>query len=156
MGRDCHHVANKVGNWCFNPHARVGRDAKRNSLAIRLTVSIHTPVWGVTVFFICELYYFLVSIHTPVWGVTFSLSLWCSRSFVSIHTPVWGVTAEKLTIDLRFLVSIHTPVWGVTKCRVLKVGIFSFNPHARVGRDFHALSAIKTAITFQSTRPCGA
>jgi len=36
----------------------------------------------------------LVSIHTPVWGVTI-LSGDLSRFFiVSIHTPVWGVTAN--------------------------------------------------------------
>ena len=34
------------------------------------TVSIHTPVWGVTLAPIVDFRPFGVSIHTPVWGVT--------------------------------------------------------------------------------------
>ena len=34
----------------------------------------------------------LVSIHTPVWGVTVLGPLGCRIKTVSIHTPVWGVT----------------------------------------------------------------
>ena len=33
----------------FNPHARVGRDLSDTLLIPNLSVSIHTPVWGVTV-----------------------------------------------------------------------------------------------------------
>ena len=55
-------------------------------------VSIHTPVWGVTLISRGIGDYFYVSIHTPVWGVTVALSSLRNDSRVSIHTPVWGVT----------------------------------------------------------------
>ena len=55
-----------------------------------------------------------VSIHTPVWGVTVSLRVSVLHSSVSIHTPVWGVTKTRRAWKCDATVSIHTPVWGVT------------------------------------------
>ena len=98
-------------------------------------VSIHTPVWGVTVFKGQTEVRFNVSIHTPVWGVTYSQVLGLHTSWVSIHTPVWGVTTQ----HFLFLSAL-----------------FGFNPHARVGRDSAATSTFTNEVKFQSTRPCGA
>ena len=36
-----------------------------------LSVSIHTPAWGVTITQAAQQYAAMVSIHTPAWGVTF-------------------------------------------------------------------------------------
>ncbi len=55
---------------------------------------------------------------------------------VSIHTPAWGATAFYLPFLHFPTVSIHTPAWGATsKSRHSCIDCFSFNPHARVGRD---------------------
>ena len=122
---------------CFNPHARVGRDLwPQLPRQDKGTVSIHTPVWGVTFSFSRWCSRSFVSIHTPVWGVTL-LPLF-NRVFcrVSIHTPVWGVTAGAAACMCGLEVSIHTPVWGVTFfCMFLDCKYLCFNPHARVGRD---------------------
>ena len=40
------------------------------SACIMPSVSIHTPVWGVTNTICCKVLAIIVSIHTPVWGVT--------------------------------------------------------------------------------------
>ena len=58
------------------------------------------------------------------------------RVIVSIHTPVWGVTAKDVKLAKNAFVSIHTPVWGVTQqLKAKNQTLWSFNPHARVGRD---------------------
>ena len=54
----------------FNPHARVGRDEYEMLILLRIGVSIHTPVWGVTATNVVKVPDTKVSIHTPVWGVT--------------------------------------------------------------------------------------
>jgi len=79
---------------------------------------------------------------------------------VSIHAPAWGATKDWLReIDCRKDVSIHAPAWGATLTRQALVPLFlfqstrprgarrakikesvwvvlSFNPRARVGRDY--------------------
>ena len=49
VGRDRCSVKPPQRLSCFNPHARVGRDLNEGTLNQILTVSIHTPVWGVTI-----------------------------------------------------------------------------------------------------------
>ena len=105
------------------------------------TVSIHTPIQGVT---LQRPYQHLaqdVSIHTPIQGVTSLLALArrllksfnphthtgcdqeCKRTaigrLVSIHTPIQGVTAHRHRQALHDQVSIHTPIQGVTRVKPL-------------------------------------
>ena len=70
----------------------MGRDASQFVVAVLITVSIHTPVWGVTVRICDSISIYAVSIHTPVWGVTMVFPGDTFKIKVSIHTPVWGVT----------------------------------------------------------------
>ena len=50
-------------------------------------------MWGVTALTIINYKKIRVSIHTPVWGVTvMERKAMTLESLVSIHTPVWGVT----------------------------------------------------------------
>ena len=125
MGRDNRLTTLQVRQCSFNPHARVGRDGE--------------PLWAER--------HNLVSIHTPVWGVTLrfatALQEWC----VSIHTPVWGVTKEMQRITEQLAVSIHTPVWGVTYIIFAFIFITNcFNPHARVGRDSLCITVCQPTI----------
>ena len=72
MGRDViTHQRQCIYNLSFNPHARVGRDMQRNKRHLTSNVSIHTPVWGVTIVANVWRLMWNVSIHTPVWGVTY-------------------------------------------------------------------------------------
>ena len=52
----------------------------------------------------------LVSIHTPVWGVTVRVCNSISINTVSIHTPVWGVT------PLVFVDGIHNVFQSTRPC----------------------------------------
>jgi len=70
----------------------VGRDGDIGEMKIELSVSIHTPAWGVTLYLNTDADAVLVSIHTPAWGVTIYAHLSSVRCDVSIHTPAWGVT----------------------------------------------------------------
>jgi len=55
----------------FNPHTREGCDPVLVfPPLVKLVISIHTPVKGVTVVLISESYPTWISIHTPVKGVT--------------------------------------------------------------------------------------
>ena len=70
VGRDTALTSFILPPNCFNPHARVGRDSSFFCKVGASSVSIHTPVWGVTMGEFNSEKDFAVSIHTPVWGVT--------------------------------------------------------------------------------------
>ena len=62
----------------FNPHSHVGSDATTPQPSYTVTVSIHTPTWGVT-----------------------AVGRKCARkTHVSIHTPTWGVTLKAFIVAL--------------------------------------------------------
>ena len=77
-----------------------------------------------------------VSIHTPIQGVTLLLQLHLPSSLVSIHTPIQGVTLQAVLSDWafqRFNPHTHTgcdcsrfPIWKWW---------WSFNPHTHTGCD---------------------
>ena len=54
----------------FNPHTYMRCDNLVAALIYACKVSIHTPTWGVTVYYAYNWAYPSVSIHTPTWGVT--------------------------------------------------------------------------------------
>ena len=56
---------------------------------------------------------------------------------VSIHAPAWGATKHHIPRLNPLLVSIHAPAWGATNLRRSRnTRPVSFNPRARVGRDW--------------------
>src|SRR5690554_3468105 len=77
---------------CFNPRARVGRDAEARKLKIKTDVSIHAPAWGATSGEPHGPYHRNVSIHAPAWGATCRKELGKIQALVSIHAPAWGAT----------------------------------------------------------------
>ena len=179
MGRDLVWSISILVTSCFNPHARVGRDVHIIKPTERRSVSIHTPVWGVTHSTDVRGRFVHVSIHTPVWGVTFGYCDYCRLRCVSIHTPVWGVTysrvafcyciasfnpharvgrdlADPTIYKVKVLVSIHTPVWGVTSAISRICLLSSVSIHTPVwGVTYSRLVVFHNSL-FQSTRPCGA
>ena len=54
----------------FNSHARVGRDEKNRFLKCAISISTHTPAWGVTEQKVNKHNNLIISTHTPAWGVT--------------------------------------------------------------------------------------
>ena len=101
-----------------------------------MSVSIHTPVWGVTLERLNNIYNYSVSIHTPVWGVTRLVREQNQLSRVSIHTPVWGVTICPKS-NYPPLIGFNPHARVGRDCDIVDAAtkVFSFNPHARVGRD---------------------
>ena len=129
---------------CFNPRARVGRDA----------LLPPNPRWA-----------FMVSIHAPAWGATgdgrpffnpltgfnprarvgrdyLDKKTGTTRHVVSIHAPAWGATVNPSSRPFIVTVSIHAPAWGATHRRHRRhLGYVGFNPRARVGRDLRLHAA---------------
>jgi len=75
---------------------------------------------------------------------------------VSIHAPAWGATQTgKITVGNTLFQS--TRPRGARRNRLrLPAAVASFNPRARVGRDYDTAKGYCTAKGFQSTRPRGA
>ena len=100
----------------FNPHTYMRCDRAGNSLTTWLTVSIHTPTWGVT-----------ISSWTISVGKEFQSThlheVWRQRSLhipptISFN-PHTYMRCDKHYANLPTYnkVSIHTPTWGVTSTR---------------------------------------
>ena len=122
---------------CFNPRARVGRDAlyghgiaamrtfqsTRPRGARPICVLVHWPPamfqstrprgarltgkWDMEV--VAH-----VSIHAPAWGATADWIFCRPQIQVSIHAPAWGATTAGRVGFARLIVSIHAPAWGAT------------------------------------------
>ena len=130
----CRYIRQGCGG--FNPHTHTGCDLMPDVDSILPTVSIHTPIQGVTLTYDNEHIPYLVSIHTPIQGVTRAGSWLPGSSRVSIHTPIQGVTRQMVLFRLVPRVSIHTPIQGVTEgFGNHKPYLCGFNPHTHTGCD---------------------
>ena len=136
---------------------RGARRSRGVNSASQLPVSIHAPAWGATLTQSTQSLKICVSIHAPAWGATDFAPQARYKTVVSIHAPAWGATsAEGILVRLDD-VSIHAPAWGATVSRAeARIWIRSFNPRARVGRDWSAGEETRFGDKFQSTRPRGA
>ena len=122
--------------WCFNPHTYMRCDQLTIYTNQHLTVSIHTPTWGVTQtkWQLTKLLY--VSIHTPTWGVTLNNGHIHYQCEVSIHTPTWGVTVcnRKRTYQYKFQSTHLHEVW-LSDVRRRDIKRVCFNPHTYMRCD---------------------
>ena len=120
----------------FNPRSRVGNDGNIQADAGSLSISIHVPAWGTTVFCSGRSISCAISIHVPAWGTTKYLFIMYGIVKISIHVPAWGTTimvAILASLNLNFnprsrvgndkrnrysaskhVISIHVPAWGTT------------------------------------------
>ena len=143
----------------FNPRARVGRDLTGGTaFSDGPMVSIHAPAWGAT------------STSSELWLVITSFNPRArvgrdiSDQYAHIDRARFQSTRPRgARRDRKFLglavkgVSIHAPAWGATiRHGAERVGMDSFNPRARVGRDPAASPLAAWRCAFQSTRPRGA
>ena len=120
------------------------------------TISIHTPVKGVTLHLlslICTIHTFQSTLPWREWPGSCSSS--ASAVIISIHTPVKGVTSPNRDKAFRlWQISIHTPVKGVTAAlRWGRVWFGDFNPHSREGSDIGQNIKNQRKKAFQSTLP---
>ncbi len=164
-------------------------------------VSIHAPAWGATQTVWPSGDKILVSIHAPAWGATSANLDFARQQFVSIHAPAWGATlSQRIRQGVKKVFQSTRPRGARRRCTSTmdsgrlfqstrprgarpiledrRIQVLSFNPRARVGRDYKAnsdsslaggfnprarvgrdclLTASKIFGTlFQSTRPRGA
>ena len=178
------HGIHVLGQRCFNPRARAGRDILSQRAAIQLAmVSIHAPARGATVYLWHHPRSSMVSIHAPARGATRTdQQLYRPGLSVSIHAPARGATFDTSMIiqGVDRDVSIHAPARGATAwltyvsamsdqfqstrprgarrraCCTDRSRCSRFNPRARAGRDESAPLLVEGQIVFQSTRPRGA
>ena len=98
----------------FNPRSRVGNDGNIQADAGSLSISIHVPAWGTTVFCSGRSISCAISIHVPAWGTTKYLFIMYGIVKISIHVPAWGTTDLCPDALGWGLISIHVPAWGTT------------------------------------------
>ena len=136
MGRDDGSGARKTPWRCFNPRARVGRDAAgtlpcpaQSGFNPRARVGRDRTMVSTSAF---------------------------QAEFQSTR-PRGARPDIRRASHLPRLVSIHAPAWGATPAsRRLRSRCCRFNPRARVGRDLRAYGNGPQVTLFQSTRPRGA
>ena len=135
----------------FNPRSRVGNDGNIQADAGSLSISIHVPAWGTTVFCSGRSISCAISIHVPAWGTTKYLFIMYGIVKISIHVPAWGTTiciaiiADSIAFQSTFprgerqmnnqfiiifqLISIHVPAWGTTTRKVERLYIDTISIH---------------------------
>ena len=132
----------KLRHPSFNPHTHTGCDAIGATLPCCWSVSIHTPIQGVTSRSCSVLRAFrCFNPHTHT-GCDLYLcgQNWCLTSF-NPHTHT-GCDWPQSRCSRTGEVSIHTPIQGVTQ-PPLEFHLFkiSFNPHTHTGCDAFFLSS---------------
>ncbi|VEF14339.1 Protein of uncharacterised function (DUF3264) [Stutzerimonas stutzeri] len=135
-------VFTRIRSSGFNPRARVGRDEASERKAEVRKVSIHAPAWGATRLDGHNAREAEVSIHAPAWGATVHVLNCLFFIEVSIHAPAWGATAARRHGCEGGVFQSTRPRGARPSSRSTPMVRASFNPRARVGRDFQFLPAI--------------
>ena len=86
----------------FNPRSLVGNDGVSSLGGNTMTISIHVPSWGTTVWVCHPQPPELISIHVPSWGTTIDAAVAFGKEAISIHVPSWGTTANFHKYSLFF------------------------------------------------------
>ena len=132
------------GTRCFNPRARVGRDAAVCARLAELLEFQSTRPRGARHPTFRRLDAFNAFQSTRPRGARQPMESWHRiPGRVSIHAPAWGATRGGICArSPHRRVSIHAPAWGAT-CPACKGRgtVERFNPRARVGRDRRCLRA---------------
>jgi len=136
----------------FNPHTREGCDLVNHPVTYISSISIHTPVKGVTEWIIMQYGTDIISIHTPVKGVTIRYS-WAGRIWEFQSTHPWRVWQISKILDDLLIISIHTPVKGVTGNFFVEEIIQTISIHTPVKGVTPGADFVPPYSTFQSTHP---
>ena len=119
----------------FNPHTHTGCDVNLVTDISGYSVSIHTPIQGVTFLFQCTSEDDWVSIHTPIQGVTLCT---CASTlyirFQSTHPyRVWHKD-DFCKLWAKMFQSTHP--YRVWRCKSFEyLCNLCFNPHTHTGCD---------------------
>ena len=76
----------------FNPRSHERSDWYFELRSVNLSISIHAPTRGATVWAIISWFWFYISIHAPTRGATICSRLVVTRLLISIHAPTRGAT----------------------------------------------------------------
>ncbi len=124
---------------CFNPRARVGRDAEIDNKNADTSMFQSTRPRGARLC-VCSMNCRVGMFQsTRPRGARLEIDPEVLRAkSVSIHAPAWGATINRPHHRLdTHKVSIHAPAWGATDLFLFRTHKPPcFNPRARVGRDF--------------------
>ena len=122
-----------------------------------VSISTHTPAWGVTALHASLSAHTAISTHTPAWGVTRQHCQYCrmDKNFNS-HARVGRDPWCSSDRDFVTYFNSHARVGrdGFFLCPFVFFG--HFNSHARVGRDILIAKKFVIPFEFQLTRPRGA
>ena len=115
------------------------------------SVSIHTPTWGVTHYFL--IFFAIVSSFNPHTymrcdHVKFLFLCVCE---VSIHTPTWGVTGGFHLFFRLGSFNPHTYMRCDIIIYILRAYFWSFNPHTYMRCDKRLSFILRNKKMFQST-----
>ena len=136
-GCDIPSLGSSKSNISFNPHTHTGCDWETLCLFMQQkTVSIHTPIQGVTFDFPYGISAVDVSIHTPIQGVTYCLFMRTSVfRFQSTHPyRVWHGVIKEDENRTKFQSTHPYRVWR--KWLPAWYQDQGFNPHTHTGCDF--------------------
>ena len=133
---------------CFNPHTHAGCDYREIIEPGAITVSIHTPTQGVTVYEGDEVIAMLVSIHTPTQGVTLSAGMgWENLQFQSTHPRrVWLFQEPPFEGWFVFQSTHPRRVWH--RSGSSQAFRTCFNPHTHAGCDHTVQTFIQVYLGF--------
>ena len=139
----------------FNPRSRVGNDGNIQADAGSLSISIHVPAWGTTVFCSGRSISCAISIHVPAWGTTKYLFIMYGIVKISIHVPAWGTTCH-LEVQTVYQYKFQSTFpRGERHFSIFSIPRYpNFNPRSRVGND-HKVHLYVVLLAFQSTFPRG-
>ena len=102
----------------FNPRTREWCDFGGSNYDSLVTVSIHAPARGATLFYLPPLARFFVSIHAPARGATANDMKTTKLISVSIHAPARGATKPGLgEFKMEEFQSTHPR--GVRQCTAI-------------------------------------
>ena len=128
MGRDARHQGNHHQIKSFNPRARMGRDEMNKLTSGGASKFQPTRPHGAR-------QNHVRSHRRP--------------NRVSTHAPAWGATIRHVDVNPCRQVSTHAPAWGATCRDEYSISLdVRFNPRARMGRDSSGSAVMRTTVRF--------
>ena len=122
-------------NFCFNPHTHTGCDRILYVFYLVVSVSIHTPIQGVTTTRVASRRIPSVSIHTPIQGVTASVFLAVGAACFNPHTHTGCDIWICLHVRQQRSFNPHTHTGCDYRRREKVLSHTRFNPHTHTGCD---------------------
>ena len=132
------YIVTRVHLINFNPRSHERSDSNNRWICGTLSISIHAPTRGATVFHFHYPLILSISIHAPTRGATYALRTICVISIFQSTLPREERPEASFLFHFSLLsISIHAPTRGATVFPL--IGIFNrlyFNPRSHERSDF--------------------